>query len=81
MFILFKRHGKRRNFKKFTSFNELYEEIARGHNEKFPGNNQFYYDCNTSDIEILNRRLSVVECQEYLTACNLEQKIAENVNS
>jgi hypothetical protein len=66
MYILFKRHGHKRYFKKYSSLESLNEEIRRGHNEGFPGNNQFYYNTETREIEILNSRLSIFTCEEYL---------------
>ena len=66
MQILFKRHGQSRLFKKYDSIDELNAEIKKGHNEKFPGNNQFYYDTLTDEFNILNARLSVLNCQEQL---------------
>jgi hypothetical protein len=46
-------------------------EIARGHNENFPGNNQFYYHTETKEIRILNSRLTVFNCEEYLESSNI----------
>lgn len=71
MYILFKRHGNKRFFKRFNSIEELTSEIGLGHNEKFPGNNQFYYNTDTREIEILNSRLSIFTCQEYLETSNV----------
>jgi len=66
MHILFKRHGQNRLFKRYDSIEELNEEITKGHNEKFPGNNQFHFDTITGEFIILNTRLSVLSCQEQL---------------
>ena len=52
MYILFKRHGRKRFFKRYKSFEELNVEIQKGHNERFMGNNQFYYNTDTRHIEI-----------------------------
>ena len=71
MYILFKRHGSKRYFKKYSNQNDLNQEIMRGHNEDFPGNNQFYYDTETKEIEILNSRLSAMNCEEYLESSNV----------
>lgn len=71
MYILFKRHGNKRYFKRYNSFEELNNEIRRGHNERFPGNNQFYYNTETKDIEVLNSRLSLFNCEEYLESSNI----------
>ena len=73
MFILFKRYGKSRHFKKYDSFERLQEEINKGHNEKFPGNTQFFYNTDSKTIEIVNRRLSMSDCLDYLSGsliCN-----------
>jgi hypothetical protein len=66
MYILFKRHGHKRYFKRYSSFEKLTEEIKKGHNADFPGNNQFYYNTETKEIEVLNPRLSMLTCEEYL---------------
>ncbi|MBC8052136.1 MAG: hypothetical protein H7Y13_03655 [Sphingobacteriaceae bacterium] len=79
MYILFKRHGNKRFFKRYNSLEELKNEIRRGHNEQFPGNNQFYYNVKEREIEILNSRLSVFNCEEYLESSNIvpmEVKVA-----
>ena len=73
MYILFKRHGNKRFFKRYTSIEELNNEIKRGHNESFPGNNQFYYSTEAKQIEILNSRLSIFNCEEYLESANILQ--------
>lgn len=81
MYILFRRHGQKRYFKRYEHLQELYAEIEKGHNDKFPGNNQFYYHTETKDIEILNSRLSVYNCAEYLEYANiipLEVSVEEN---
>lgn len=74
MHILFKRHGKNRLFKRYQSLEELNEEIKRGHNEKFPGNNQFYYDSITNEISVLNNRLNVIDCREQLDTSGCLEK-------
>ncbi|WP_423149463.1 hypothetical protein [Rubrolithibacter danxiaensis] len=66
MYILFKRYGKSRLFKKYSSIEELNEEIIKGHNEKFPGNNQFHYNTDNKDLKILNTRLTTELCLEQL---------------
>ncbi|HEX8378143.1 MAG TPA: hypothetical protein VF602_10005 [Pedobacter sp.] len=71
MYILYKRHGRKRNFKRYNSLEELNAEINRGHNERFPGNNQFYYNMETKEISILNSRISIYTCQEYLEFSNV----------
>ena len=71
MYILYKRHGRKRNFKRYNSLEELHTEINRGHNERFPGNNQFYYNIETKEISILNSRISIYTCQEYLEFSNV----------
>lgn len=71
MYILFKRHGQKRNFKRYQSLDELHKEIRLGHNDKFKGNNQFYYHSETKHIEILNSRLTILNCQEYLESSNV----------
>lgn len=71
MYILFKRHGQKRNFKRYSSLEALHKEIGLGHNEHFEGNNQFYYHTEKNHIEILNSRLTILNCQEYLEASNL----------
>ncbi|WP_256012798.1 hypothetical protein [Desertivirga xinjiangensis] len=71
MFILFKRHGKNRHFKKYYSYEAMDEEITKGHNEAFPGNNQFWYNSETKCIDIINKRLSPVDCQDDLNKLNL----------
>lgn len=73
MYILFKRHGNKRFFKRYKSFEELNEEVRKGHNEQFPGNNQFYYNTEAKEIEILNSRLSIFNCEEYLESSNIIQ--------
>lgn len=71
MHILFKRYGNKRNFKRYDSLEELFQEIRLGHNENFRGNNQFYYNTETKTIEILNSRMSIFSCQEYLISSNI----------
>lgn len=71
MYILFKRHGYKRFFKRYSTFEELQNEIMKGHNEKFMGNNQFYYNTETKHIEILNNRLTFYNCIEYLESSNI----------
>jgi hypothetical protein len=71
MFILFKRHGNKRLFKRYNALEELNQEVMKGHNERFPGNNQFYYNLETREIEILNSRLSIFACEEYLESSNI----------
>ncbi|HEY0055890.1 MAG TPA: hypothetical protein VGB63_11075 [Pedobacter sp.] len=71
MYILYKRYGRKRNFKRYNSLEELYTEINKGHNERFQGNNQFYYNTETKEITILNNRLSIYNCQEYLEFSNV----------
>lgn len=71
MYILFKRHGQRRFFKRYESLSDLNVEINKGHNEKFKGNNQFYYNIETREIQILNPRLSVLNCEECLESANI----------
>lgn len=71
MYILFKRHGNKRFFKRYKTFEELNTEIYRGHNESFPGNNQFFYDTQTREFTILNGRLSKLACEEYLSSANV----------
>lgn len=71
MYILFKRHGRKRFFKRYGSFEDLKKEIARGHHEGFMGNNQFYYNDETRNVEILNSRLSFYDCMEYLESSNI----------
>jgi hypothetical protein len=71
MYILFKRHGNKRFFKRYNTFEELEAEISRGHNESFPGNKQFYFDTQAREITILNNRLSKLACEEYLASANV----------
>ncbi len=71
MYILYKRHGRKRNFKRYNSLEELNAEIKLGHNERFTGNNQFYYNTETKEITILNPRLSIYICYEYLEFSNV----------
>lgn len=71
MYILFKRYGSKRIFKRYNSFEELQLEIKRGHNENFRGNNQFYYNTENKEIEILNSRMTIYNCQEYLESSNI----------
>lgn len=73
MYILFKRHGSKRYYKRYTSFEELNTEIKKGHNEKFPGNNQFYYNTENKEIEVLNSRLTMLNCEEYLESASIVQ--------
>jgi len=78
MYILFKRNGARRLFKKYAQLEEMNAEINLGHNEKFPGNNQFHYDMQNKVVHILNPRLSMSDCQEQLlaSAC-VEAEVSE----
>ena len=71
MYILFKRHGIKRFFKRYDSFDELDQEINKGHNEKFQGNNQFYYNLETKEVVILNNRLSIYDCESYLESAHI----------
>ncbi|WP_207423652.1 hypothetical protein [Desertivirga brevis] len=74
MHILFKRHGQKRLFKRYESVEALNEEIKLGHNEKFPGNNQFHYDVITNEINILNNRLNELDCREQLDVSGCLQR-------
>ena len=71
MYILFKRHGRKRFFKRYKSFEDLNVEIQKCNNERFMGNNHFYYNTDTRHIEILNNRLSFFNCMEYLESSNI----------
>ncbi len=71
MYILYKRHGRKRNFKRYNSLEELHNEMNSGHNDRFPGNNQFYYNTEKKEITILNNRLNIFNCQEYLEFSNV----------
>ena len=71
MYILFKRYGNKRIFKRYNSLDDLQQEIKLGHNENFRGNNQFYYNTETKEIEILNNRMTIYNCQEYLESSNI----------
>jgi len=75
MYILFKRHGANHLFRNYQSKDELQLEVAKGHNEKFLGNNQFYYDTNSKDIEILNQRLTLAICQQRLDHASISKSI------
>jgi len=75
MHILFKRHGQHRLFKRYESVEDLNDEIKRGHNEKFPGNNQFYYDSITNEINVLNNRLNALDCREQLDTSRCLEKV------
>ena len=77
MYILFKRHGADHLFRNYQSKDELQAEVAKGHNEKFLGNNQFCYDTHTKEFEILNPRLTLSICQQRL----YEAEISKSVES
>ena len=68
MYILFKHYGVNRFFKRFTTLEELRGEIENGFNPKFPGNCQFYFDTETKEIVILNKKLSVEDCMGELNS-------------
>lgn len=66
MYILFKRYGASHLFKSYFSREELDAEILKGHNDRFFGNNQFWYDTTVESFEILNRRIDLTICKERL---------------
>ena len=67
MYILFKHYGLNRFYKRFNTVEELRAEISKGFNPDFPGNCQFHFDTETKHIEILNKRLSIDDCNEELS--------------
>ena len=66
MYILFKHYGLNRYFKRFSSLEELLTEVEKGFNPRFPGNSQFYFNVETKEVVILNKKLTLEDCNKEL---------------